>query len=109
MKLKLEHIAPYFPYQLKYKDCYGNIGTLRKIEVDSPINSRVNAFNHGGLGLFNIKPFLRPLADLNKEIEINGNRICPYDFFEEKYYTLDLHKQCDMISNDTRWVCQCRK
>lgn len=106
-QLKLEHISPYLPYQLKYKDCYGNIGTLRKIEVDSPSNSRVDAFNHGGLGLFNLKPFLRPLSDLNNEIEHNGEKFTPYDWLEEKYYTLDLHKQCEIIIEDYRWINHC--
>lgn len=106
-QLKLEYIVPYLPYQLKYKDFYGNICTLRKIEVDSPSNSRVDAFNHGGLGLFNLKPFLRPLSDLNNEIEHDGEKFTPYDWLEEKYYTLDLHKQCERIIEDYRWINHC--
>ena len=69
--LGLKHLAPYLPYKLKYKDCYGNISTLNRLDVDTPEKTRANACNaHGGLVLFNIEPILRPLSDLTKPITV---------------------------------------
>lgn len=84
MELKLEHIAQYLPYQLKCKDCYGNTFTLSNIQIDSPTKARVNSYGgHGGLGLFNIKPFLRPLTDLYNKITVNDKEFIPTDILQE--------------------------
>lgn len=76
MELELKHIAPYLPYGLKIKS--GNY-TLRNlvIEVDNYSSS------HNEVSLKNVvsgighKPILRPLSDLTKEIEHNGERFVP--------------------------------
>ena len=78
--LKIEHLAPYLPYGLKYIDKdSGEITTMRTISAE------VNLIDLGwgnAHELKEFKPILRPLSDLTKEIEHNGGRFVPIDFFE---------------------------
>lgn len=75
MKLELKHLAPYLPYGLKLtKDYWGKIGELvpfikqdfkgLQIELDYAITTQC-------------KPILRPLSDLTKKVEINGEFFVP--------------------------------
>ena len=66
---------------------------MKPFDVDMIIKSQDN-------------PILRPLSDLVKEIEVNGEKFVPTDYFEDKYYTLDLHKQCERIIEDENWINQ---
>ena len=53
-------------------------------------------------------PILHPLSDLTKEIEHKGEKFVPIDWLEDKYYTLDLHKQAKTLIDDTAdWIFQC--
>ena len=67
MKLELKHVVGYLPYKLKmisYNDFVSP--SIRELRVDGfqfMIDTR--------------KPILRPLSDLIKEIEINGEKIVP--------------------------------
>ena len=71
-KLELNHLAPYLPYGLKYEsDDYGNI---RMMDMSTDIGK----FKRG---LY--KPILRPLSDLTKEIEHNGENFVPNDKLHE--------------------------
>lgn len=72
MKLELKHLLGYLPYKLKIyntkievleMDCCGTKPHTLSIE-DVP---------------YYAKPALRPLSDLAKEIEINGEKFVPYD------------------------------
>lgn len=65
MKLELKHIAPYLPYGLKF--IYSNTEyTL--------LSSNLSCFEYQ----FS-KPILRPLSDLTKEIEHNGEKFVPIE------------------------------
>jgi len=79
--LQLKHLASYLPYELKgyYLDSEV-LGTVVKLETyrvsgrtvygnKVPIGDRISYF----------KPILRPLSDLTKEIEHNGERFIPND------------------------------
>lgn len=73
-KLELKHIAPYLPYGLiyiyegkKYK-CSSTIG-LKFIGYDDNQDS----WHY----IDDCKPILRPLSDLTKEIEANGEKFIP--------------------------------
>lgn len=68
MKLELKHIAPYLPYGLKFKTADGWC-TLLTINYDDSI---INESYEESYELNEIKPILRPLSDLMKEIEVNG-------------------------------------
>jgi hypothetical protein len=65
MKLELKHLAAYLPYGLKYLDNKNKIVDLKAIDNDIHF---VN-FGWGDAKRYSeIKPILRPLSDLNKEI-----------------------------------------
>lgn len=87
MKLELKHISPYLPYGLK--------GNLENLEFyDTVINKELYRVETGKTEASNIsdvyvivgsteaevqdfKPILRPLSDLTKEIEHNGEKFVP--------------------------------
>jgi hypothetical protein len=63
MKLEIKHLAPYLPYELKYK-----------------FNNTIYYYQHCSTREFdyeNSKPILRPLSDLTNEIEVNGEKFVP--------------------------------
>lgn len=95
-KLKLEHLAPYLPYELDVtfeSDEYihrvvGLNITERGVELISP-------FEHWGTArIEDCMPILRPLSDLAKEIEHNGERFVP----RNRIYGNPLDFKIDMVS-----------
>lgn len=70
MKLELKHLAPYLPYNLKTDK-----GRLSLLEGDyceckkAMLSTRYICES--------IKPILRPLSDLTKEIEVYGEKFLP--------------------------------
>lgn len=74
--ITLRELAAYLPYGVRYKDSYaGDISTRI-------LNG--NSIEHWKCG--HIKPLilhLRPLSDLTKEIEVNGEMCIPIDWFEK--------------------------
>ncbi len=73
MKLELKHLAPYLPYGLKF---YSE--DLSK--KTNPFSWEMTAKTELGLIIeFQNKPILRPLSDLTKEIEHNGEKFRPLD------------------------------
>lgn len=108
MKLELRHLAAYLPYKLKLnKQTYKN-GTYQGIYelTTDNINQVINNVNNNWENK-SYFPILKPLSDLTKEIEVNGLKFVPIEWLEEKYYTLDLHKQCERITEDSRWINHC--
>lgn len=83
MKLKIEHLTPYLPYKLKYIDKdSGEITIMRTISAE------INLIDLGwgnAHELEEFKPILRPLSDLTKEIEHNGERFVPLYYLAGKY------------------------
>lgn len=102
MKLELKHINPYLPYGLKIRN---NKTTFEMIHQFKPNDLNVISLR-GVLELpFENKPILRPLSDLTKEIEVNGEKFVPMirllylyetNYFHEnenlKFVTFDLSK-----------------
>ena len=100
MKLELKHLAPYFPYGLKAKMLDCKIDYVGK-QFDEIIGVHQWSkdgdwclLTEGGSkpSLDRIKPILRNLSDLTKEIEHNGERFVPMerinpvkDFFNADY------------------------
>lgn len=80
MKLELKHLAPYLPYNL-----HGFICTKRgdNFEVELHLLSQYtlqtspSIFGYTYCSYNDFKPILRPLSDLTKEIEYNGERFVP--------------------------------
>ena len=66
MKLELKHLAPYLPYNIKVELSNGNIHSLSLHDMpDIMVNG--------------IKPIMRPLSDLNTDIEMDGKKFNPLD------------------------------
>ena len=89
-KLELKHLAPYLPYGLKVK-VITKSGHLDNVALDL-IGAAIRKEEHYGdiwkanvedfgitawYPLGDVKPILRPLSDLTKEIEHNGERFVP--------------------------------
>jgi len=84
MKLELKHLAPYLPYGLKMSR-NGFTGNL--IQIKNPKETdlleifefQVSCSNwwENTEDVNHYKPILRPLSDLTKEIEHNGERFVP--------------------------------
>jgi hypothetical protein len=92
MKLELKHLAPYLPYGLKCKAFCEKQGELTKNYSSKKMTS-LYAEKDGSVCIFisttgynsvrhNVKPVLRPLSDLTKEIEIDGEKIITIEFLE---------------------------
>ena len=81
-KLELKHLSAYLPYQLKciYKgDKNVNILGLSYNEGEKLL---IKIGTHEWTNFFNIKPIIRPLSDLTKDIEVNGEKFIPIEWFE---------------------------
>ena len=72
-QLELNHIAPYLPYGLKYQGYYGGVSTMRDIKHIRDYNEETDEYTPNiqvdGYTIEFIKPLLRPLSDLYKEID----------------------------------------
>jgi hypothetical protein len=86
MKLELKHLADYLPYRLKLLDekaeINDNIFTLESITIHETVSD-----NDGNCDILftEIKPILRPLSDLTKEIEVNGEKFVLLSSLEETF------------------------
>ena len=69
-KLELKHLAPYLPYGLKYDlpDMVNGGRTIEVMDWDNIMDVIV---------VDDYKPILRPLSDLTKEVEIDGEIFVP--------------------------------
>lgn len=68
-KLTLEHLAPYLPYGLGIW-----FNTSKGVKIHTMSANNINDVLHYTT---NYKPILRPLSDLTKEIEHNGEKFVP--------------------------------
>ena len=93
MKLKLKHLAPYLPYGLKgyFYDKFDIV-----TEIDACYNI-ISSLNNGNILIKGFKPILRPLSDLTKEIEVNGERFIP------------IMNLCDLERKSVYWSSDGRK
>ena len=80
MKLELKHLAPYLPYGLKFlevrKGSFNNSDDIiEQVELNT---SNINYLNNSRIyKVKSRKIILRPLSDLIKEIEVNGEKFIP--------------------------------
>lgn len=72
-KLELKHLAAYLPYGLKMEILDFPTGRkhYRKLKLDLG-----HDFNYY-LQQNKVRPILRPLSDITKEIEVNGEKFVP--------------------------------
>ena len=69
MKLEIKHLAPYLPYGLKYMDWDYEQFSLDGLDV----NGDAFCADSGEVSFELIKPILRPLSDLTKEINLHDD------------------------------------
>jgi len=89
-KLTLEHLAPYLPYGLKCDIFFAqqNMGSCvwRVRKLDSYYLDKLKN------NLEFIQPILRPLSDLTKEIEVDGEKFVPMEKLKKEFNkTLDIY------------------
>lgn len=75
--LTIKHLAAYLPYGLKIQG-----QTHGEIQEMTGLNSGVVMINHNTKGwadFFDIKPILRPLSDIEKQIDHNGEKFVPME------------------------------
>lgn len=80
MELQLKYLAPYLPYRLKGLSNRGSIfylGTYSNMRGTGIEDKEIAHWLNDQM-----KPILRPLSDLTKEIEINGEKFVPTEWFE---------------------------
>lgn len=93
MKLQLKHLAQYLPYdlQLQIDEIYK--GFKCKLVVANYTTSFANGVEIKTALIYNSKPILRPLSDLTKEIEVNGEKFVPIEKLEKMTYnTINIYK-----------------
>ena len=89
MKLELKHLAGYLPYGLKTKGLTAIYPDPIITGILGGYGSRVYWNYHGATGawkLEDIKPILRPLSDLIKEIEVKGVKLIPADNINREFF-----------------------
>ena len=76
-KLELKDIAGYLSYGLKCLD----IENIAEVIYEFSTNSAdgINFVNAGKYTISQLKPILRPMSDLTKEIEVNGDKFVPIE------------------------------
>jgi len=79
MKLELKHLAGYLPYGLKGISTEENLGieTVKGLNYYGKHNTVNVVTDVDDIDLILFKPILRPLSDLTKEIEVNGEKFVP--------------------------------
>lgn len=96
VKLELKHLAPYLPYGLEIW-----FKTSKRVKIHTMSANNINDVLHYTT---NYKPILRPLSDLTKEIEHNGEKFVPIERID-KNNNLEilkcLHDQDFDFPNDT--------
>lgn len=108
MKLELKHLAPYLPYQLKCK--LNDFDEEKIAELNAIYSDNTYTFCsivESEKGFADIKPILRPLSNLTKEIEHNGEKFVPIEILSKwttceyeddvlKYATYNSNGEIDM-------------
>lgn len=108
MKLELKHLAPYLPYGLQIFDtsqeecifCLNEWLFREKQFVKPFFKNHLEQF----LNDDSLKPILRPLSDLTKEIEVNGEKIVPFKWFNFINSDIDFETQIIALSNNLKWL-----
>jgi len=82
-KLEIKHLAGYLPYDVQAINTFKNkVEILGLQKGNESVNNSLWSFKHTNGDyiqgyLYECKPILRPLSDLTKEIEVNGDRLVP--------------------------------
>jgi hypothetical protein len=91
MKLELKHLAPYLPYGLKihlFGTYEKDICTLSGI--DENFELQLKECGEWYIEHDSMKPILRPLSGLTKEIEVNGEKFVPNDILNKRFRPMSM-------------------
>ena len=104
-KLELKHLAPYLPYGLKIRSSEGTTEILGYEWVYGKIIYQFDTDDDTGDFGFDdpIKPILRPLSDLTKEIEVDSEKFIPLDYLNINYEAISLKAAMDTKGNFLIW------
>lgn len=79
--LTIKHLAGYLPYELSFLNIYSKLClTMSGLQED-----RIYNHGHEYMDFEYIKPILRPLSDLTKKIEVNGEKFVPLELLGKIY------------------------
>jgi len=99
MKLGIQHLATYLPYGLEIQS-RGNGNCL--LSVSGQTLTELGKFNIQQVMDLELKPILRPLINLTKEIEINGKKFIPIIEMIRKCHKTGDERLLLMELNDSR-------
>jgi len=83
---ELKHLAGYLPYGLKTLTGWNNIEEIIGFKDETYFIKGGNVYAYGDIQ--DCKPILRPLSDLTKDIEVDGDKFEPI---------VELKSQCGII------------
>ena len=91
MKLELKHLSPYLPYGL---EAVIRLREDSSLPIDDECIVKITCFEVAYLDseYDEFRPILRPLSDLTKEIEVNGEKFTPIMVLELDSHTLSINK-----------------
>lgn len=98
MKLELKHLAPYLPYGVMCE--LQDQGETKQAKLCGAYSDNSYAFFdtvESEHGYDSIKPILRPLSDLTKEIEHNGKKFIPIQITRNYTDENVSYKLCDKL------------
>ncbi len=98
MKLELKHLAPYLPYRVKGLDEQQNQIEVIGVKNETYFIDSGNNYAYGDIQ--RLKPILRPLSDLTKEIEVNGEKFVPIDWID-KNHNANNYAPCAIMLDGT--------
>lgn len=100
-KLTLKELAGYLPYRLNGSYLLSDVIHLSEGQKDETRNKILCDYSVRFFLLY-CKPHLRPLSDLTKEIEHNGEKFLP--FFRINEYTKFTKSELISVVKDNHWL-----
>lgn len=94
--LKLEHLTPYLPYGLRA--LFGHDGVrIMTVCTRSHVGRNLECGSGNFIYTYNrVKPILRPLSDLTKEIEHDGEKFVPNVKLKHIRIGIDIYKPLNL-------------
>lgn len=98
-KLELKHLAAYLPYDL---EVMSNLNMKGFLSFNYDEKHHYSKLTIGYVLKEQLKPILKPLSDLDKEMECNGKKFIPIEYFvdsenpsiqDDIYNTLSADKE----------------
>lgn len=102
-KLELNHVVGYLPWGLRIVCNTEEEQKLEEIYISIIKGVHLEGIDDidGNNWDLNVKPILRPLSELTKEIEVNGEKFVPIKWLKNNYtdHKLKLDGSCIILSD----------